>query len=157
VAVDIVGAFGGSFALLDPLWHELSRSVHNVVPVMPPGVEDDNFPASWYSTNSEFYSACRQSILTATRDIRVTYIRQCPPDEVTSAEAAEYFAAILDWAAAPGRSATRVFGIPGQQSMARSKLLNFLHSHSREITERQLKNYTPLVYEYTARADGLNM
>jgi hypothetical protein len=29
--------------------------------------------------------------------------------------------------------------------------------HLQEITDRDLKNYTPLVYEYTARADGLNM
>jgi transcriptional regulator with XRE-family HTH domain len=158
VAQDIVSAFNGDFSELADLWKDLSRSVHNAIPIAPHGVEDVSLAASWYATNSEFYAACRQSVIGAARDIRVTYIRQFPPDEVTSAEAADYFAAILNWAAEPGaRSATRVFGVPADSSIARTKLLKFLRQHLEEINQRDLRNYTPLVYEYTARADGLNM
>jgi transcriptional regulator with XRE-family HTH domain len=158
VAQDIVSAFNGDFSEIAELWKDLSRSVYNAIPIAPQGVEDVTLAASWYTTNSEFYAACRQGAMVAMRDIRVTYIRQCPPDEITSTEAADYFAAILDWAAEPGaRSATRVFGVPADSSIARTKLLKFLRQHMEEISQRDLRNYTPLVYEYTARADGLNM
>ena len=158
IAQDIVTTFGGNFSELSQLWHDLSKSVHNAVPITPPGVEDVTLAASWYMTNSEFYAAGRQAIVAATRDIRVTYIRQCPPNEVTSTEAADYFSSMLDWAAKPGaRSVTRVFGVPGGASTARTKLLNFLQQHLAEVNQRDLKNYVPLVFEYTAIADGLNM
>jgi transcriptional regulator with XRE-family HTH domain len=157
-AEDIVTAFGGNFEEIRQLWHECNREMNGPGATRPEGVEDVTFPASWYSTNSEFYDACRQGVMSATQEIRVTYIRQCPPNEVSSAQAAEYFGAILDWAAGPGaRAVTRIYGIPSNASNARTKLLNFLRAHLQEITDRDLKNYTPLVYEYTARADGLNM
>jgi transcriptional regulator with XRE-family HTH domain len=158
-AEDIVTAFGGNFEDIRRLWYECNREMNGPGGTRPEGVEDVTFPASWYSTNSEFYDACRQGVMSATQDIRVTYIRQCPPNEVSSTQAAEYFAAILDWAAAePGeRSVTRIYGIPSEASTARTGLLRFLRMHLQEITDRDLKNYTPLVYEYTARADGLNM
>jgi transcriptional regulator with XRE-family HTH domain len=158
VAEDVVKAFGGDFGQLSGLWHELNKSRHNAGATAPPGVEDVTLAASWFATNSEFYAACRQSVEAATEDIRVTYIRQCPPNEVTSSEATAYFAAMLDWAAEPlARSVTRVFGVPGKPSTARTNLLNFLQQHMREKNQRNLKNYTPLVFEYTADADGLNM
>lgn len=158
VAEDITKAFNGNFAEISELWQDLSESVHNAVPIAPAGVEDVTLAASWYTTNSEFYAACRESAMTATREIRVTYIRQCPPNEVTTTEATDYFAAILDWAAESGtRSVTRVFGVPVETSIARTKLLDFLQQHMQEIRRRDLRNYTPLVYEYTAKADGLNM
>lgn len=158
VAQDIVSAFNGDFGEISALWRDLSKSIYNSIPVTPSGVEDDTLVASWYTTNSEFYAACRQSAMLATREIRVTYIRQCPPNEVTSVEAADYFASILDWAAEPGaRSVTRVFGVPAQRSAARVKLIKFLQEHLEEKLQRDLRNYKPLVYEYTARADGLNM
>lgn len=157
-AEDIVTAFGGDFEEIRQLWHKCNREMNGPSATRPEGVEDVTFPASWYTTNSEFYDACRQGIMAATQDIRVTYIRQYPPNEITSTEAAQYFAAILDWAAAPGaRSVTRVYGVPAEASVARTKLLRFLRLHLQEITDRDLRNYAPLVYEYTARADGLNM
>lgn len=157
-AEEIVSTFGGDFEQLRGQWHKCNREMNDPAAVRPEGVTDVTFPASWYTTNSEFYGACREGVMAAVHDIRVTYIRQCPPDEVTSTEAGQYFATILDWAAEPGaRSVTRVFGVPVGPSDARTKLLQFLTRHLREINERNLKNYTPMVYEYTARADGLNM
>jgi transcriptional regulator with XRE-family HTH domain len=157
-AEDIVTAFGGNFEVIRQLWHECNREMNGPAATRPEGVEDLTIPASWYTTNSEFYDACRQGVLAATQDIRVTYIRRCPPNEVTSKEAAQYFGAILDWAALPGaRSVTRVYGVPAETSLARTKLLRFLRLHLQEVNDRDLKNYAPLVYEYTARADGLNM
>lgn len=157
-AEEIVSTFGGNFEQIREQWHKCNREMNGPAAVRPEGVTDVTFPASWYTTNSEFYGACREGVMAAVHDIRVTYIRQCPPNEVTSTEAEQYFAAILDWATEPGaRSVTRVFGVPAGPSDARTKLLQFLRLHLREINERNLKSYTPMVYEYTARADGLNM
>lgn len=154
----IVAAIGADFNEVSQLWHELSVSVHNAVPVAPAGVFDEGISISRYQDNGEFYAAARQSIMTATREIRVTYVRQYAPDEVSSSEAAEYFAAILDWAGQPGaRSVKRIWGVPTSGMRARSRIIDYLRQHLAEVEERNLKNYQARVYEYTAAADGLNV
>lgn len=154
----ITGAMNVEFEEIRELWEELDESLDTIPPVAPEGVSDANICATWFHDNSEFYAAGRDSIMTATREIRVTYVRQYPPDEVSTDEAAKYFAAMLDWAGGPGaRSVKRIFGVPALESRARRKILDFLRRHSAEIEQRELKNYQARVYEYTARADGLNM
>jgi hypothetical protein len=158
VARAIITAMGADFGEVDQLWQDLNVSVHNAVPVTPAGVLDDSAAISWYQDNGEFYAACRQSIMTATREIRVTYVRQYTPDEVTSTEAADYFDAILDWAGLPGaRSVKRIFGVPAPGMRARGRIIEYLRQHVAEIEQRNLRNYQARVYEYTAVADGLNM
>jgi hypothetical protein len=158
VAQCIVTAMGADFGDVSELWHELSISVHNAVPVAPAGVLDEAASISRYQDNGEFYAAAHQSIMTASREIRLTYVRQYAPDEVSSSEAAEYFAAILDWAGQPGvRSVKRIWGIPVARTRARRNMLDFLRRHLSEIEGRDLRNYQARVYEYAAVADGLNM
>lgn len=156
VARDIVTAFGGDFEEISPLWDSLSELVHHVVPVAPVGVQDTQLTVTVYQDNSEFYAAARQSIETATREIRATYIRQYPPSNVTSTEAAEYFATMLDWARQPGvRSVSRIFGVPTARELARRNFLDCLRQHLAET--EPIKNYQARVYEYSALGDGLNM
>lgn len=158
LAVCVTRAMNADFDELRGLWNELSESVYNAVPVAPEGVSDHLINATWFQDNSEFYAAARESIMTATREIRVTYIRQYPPNEVATPEAAKYFATMLDWAASPGaRSVKRVFGVPAAESRARRTIHDFLRLHLAEVEQRELRNYQARVYEYTAMADGLNM
>jgi len=158
LATCITRAMNADFEEIRELWEELSESVHNVVPVAPEGVSDETICATWFQDNSEFYAAARESIMTVTRNIRVTYARQYPPSEVSTPESAKYFAAMLDWAEGPGaRSVKRIFGVPTAESRPRRRVLEFLRSHLAEIERRELKNYQARVYEYTAQADGLNM
>jgi transcriptional regulator with XRE-family HTH domain len=158
VARAIIAAMGADFGEVDQLWQDLNVSVHHAVPVAPAGVLDDSAAISWYQDNGEFYAAARQSIMTATREIRVTYVRQYAPSEVTTSEAADYFAAILDWAGLPGaRSVKRIFGVPAPGLRARGRIIEFLRQHAAETEHRNLGNYQARVYEYTAVADGLNM
>jgi len=155
----IVGAMGADFETeLGQLWRDLSQSLYCIVPAAPVGVLDDTIRATWFQDNSEFYSAARESIATAVREIRVTYVRQYPPSEVSTPEAASYFARMLDWAGEPtARSVKRIFGVPALDSQARRKVIGFLRLHLAEIEKRELRNYQARVYEYTAQGDGLNM
>lgn len=158
VAQRIVNAIGGDFAELSQLWNELSSSLHHAGPIAPAGVHDTTVRITYYQDNSEFYAAARQSILTATRQLRVTYGRQFPPDEVSSREASDYFAAILDWAGQPGaRSVKRIFALPAVDAPPRRHLISYLKRHKAETEDRGLRNYQARVYEYTATADLLNM
>jgi transcriptional regulator with XRE-family HTH domain len=154
----ITRAIGANFEEIRELWNELSESVSNIVPVTPEGVSDETIRATWFQDNSEFYAACRQGVMTANRQIRTTYVRQYPPNEVSTDEAAKYFAAVLDWAGGPGpRSVKRIYGVPVAEPRERRNMVNFLQAHLAETEGRELKNYQARVYEYTARADGLNM
>jgi transcriptional regulator with XRE-family HTH domain len=158
VAECIVTAWGGNFGEIADLWLRLSESVHNSVPVAPTGVHDDVIAATWYEDNGEFYAAARQSIDTANREIRATYIRQYPPSDVASAEASRYFESMLEWAGRPGpRSLNRIFGVPTGSARIRRRFVDFLAQHLLEIEGRQIKNYQARVFEYTALGDGLNM
>jgi transcriptional regulator with XRE-family HTH domain len=158
VAKCIVVTLGYDFSEVSQLWFSLSESVHNEVPLVPVGVQDGLVSATWYRNNGEFYSAARQSVDSATEEIRATYVRQYSPDDVSSKEAAEYFESVLKWAEAPGvRSVNRIFGVPIRGQWARERVLNYLRQHRREIEERHLRNYQVRVYEYTAGGDGLNM
>ncbi|MGQ0778876.1 MAG: helix-turn-helix domain-containing protein [Pseudonocardiales bacterium] len=158
VAECIVTALGRDFEEIAPLWLSLRKSVHQSLPVAPAGVQDELIAATWYHDNSEFYGAARQSIDTATREIRLTYIRQYPPSDVSSPEAAQYFAAILEWAELPGvRSVNRIFAVPTARALARRNMLDYLRQHLAEIEVKKLKNYQARVFEYSALGDGLNM
>jgi len=156
VAQAIVIAFGGEFEELSELWHRLSVSVHHAVPIAPAGVQDELITAGWYLDNGEFYAAATQSITDAAHSIRVTYIRQYPPSDVSSPEAARYFATMLEWAAQPGiRSVSRIFGVPISSQRARENFVAYLNQHQHEVAT--LKNYQARVFEYSAQGDGLNM
>jgi transcriptional regulator with XRE-family HTH domain len=158
LAQRIVTAIGADFGEISQLWHALSASVHHAVPVTPAGVQDRSISITFYEDNSEFYAAARQSILTTTRQIRVTYGRQFPPSEVSSPEAVKYFSAVLDWAGQPGaRSVKRIFGVPAADSATRRSILDYLRQHETEIEQKGLRNYQARVFEYTAAADLLNM
>ncbi|MGH3943205.1 MAG: helix-turn-helix domain-containing protein [Pseudonocardiaceae bacterium] len=158
VAQCIVTALGRDFEEIVPLWLSLSESVHQSVPVAPAGVQDELLAATWYHGNSEFYAAAQQGIDTATREIRLTYIRQYPPSDVSSSEAAQYFAAVLEWAKLPGaRSVNRIFGVPTAGVRVRRNILDYLRQHLAEIELKKLKNYQARVFEYSALGDGLNM
>lgn len=156
VAREIAAAFGGDFQEIGPLWDELRASDRGILPAAPVGVQDTQLAVTVYNNNGEFYAAGRQSIETAIGRIRATYIRQYPPSDVTSPEAAQYFATMLEWARQPGvRSASRIFGIPIASELARRNFLDYLIQHLAET--EPIKNYQARVFEYTARGDGLNM
>ena len=149
---------GANFDDVREFWDELNESIDNVSTATPGGTAYETISATWYQDNGEFYAAARENIMTATREIRATYVRQYPPDEVSTLEAAKYFATMLDWAEGTvARSVKRIFGVPADESRARRKILDFLRVHLTEIEQRKLKNYQARVYEYTAKADGLNM
>ena len=151
LAQRIVTGFGGDFDELSELWDELNALQHGSVKSSPRTI-------SRFRNNSEFYAAARESILAAADQIRVTYARQYPPSEVSTPEAREYFATMLDWAARPGdRSVTRIFGVPVDSPAARRHVIEYLEQHRVEIERRELWNYEARVFEYTARADLLNM
>ena len=157
LAESIVRALGGDWSEVGQLWQDLYNP-DNSYQDAPKDVGDEDAAMSWYQDNGEFYAAGRQAVDLAARCIRVTYIRQWTPDKLTSREAADYFASILDWAEQPGaRSAMRVFGVPTGDEEMRSDIIEFLRDHQKTVRERNLKNYTPKVYEYTVNADGLNM
>lgn len=147
----IVEGFGGDFADISELWDELNALQHGAA-------KSSSRTITKFGKNSQFYGAARESILACSDTIRVTYARQYPPSEVSTSEAREYFAAMLDWAALPGdRSVTRIFGVPVESRLARRRVTDYLVRHQAEIEERQLWNYRAHVFEYAARADLLNM
>ena len=147
----LVAAIGADWYEIEGLWNELNALRRGFG---APSVS----VITRYRDNSEFYAAAGESISTATGQIRVTYARQYPPSDVSTPEAAEYFASMLDWAAQPGaRSVERIFGVPIASSGARGRMLSYLHQHALEIEEKGLSKYQPYVFEYTAKADLLNM
>lgn len=151
LAQRIVTGFGGDFDELSGLWDELNALQHGAAKSSPRTI-------TRFRNNSEFYGAARESILATTDQIRVTYARQYPPSGVSTPEAREYFATMLDWAAQPGdRSVTRIFGVPVDSPAARRRVTDYLGQHRAEIEQRKLWNYEVRVFEYTARADLLNM
>lgn len=151
LAQRIVGALGADFNEISGLWDELNALQHGASNVSSRVI-------TRFRDNSEFYAAARESILAATRQIRVTYARQYPPDEVSTPEATEYFATMLDWAGRPGaRSVERIFGVPTGSPAARRRAIEYLRRHAAELEQRGLRKYEANVFEYTARADLLNM
>lgn len=156
-AESIVRVLGGDWSEVGRLWQDLYNPANSYQDA-PKDVGDEDAAMSWYEDNGEFYAAGRQAVDLAASCIRVTYIRQWTPDKLTSREAADYFASILDWAELPGvRSAMRVFGVPTGDEEMRSDIIGFLRDHHKTVRERNLKNYTPKVYEYSVSADGVNM
>jgi transcriptional regulator with XRE-family HTH domain len=151
LAQRIVAGFDGDFTDISELWDELNALQHGAV-------KSTSKVITRFRNNSEFYGAARGSILASTDAIRVTYARQYPPSEVSTSEAREYFAAMLDWADQPGdRSVTRIFGVPVESPAARRRVTDYLIQHRAEIERRELWNYQAHVFEYAARADLLNM
>jgi hypothetical protein len=151
LAQRIVNGFGGDFDELSALWDECNAVQHGAT-------RSPSRTITRFRNNSEFYGAARESILASTEQIRVTYARQYPPSEVSTPEAREYFSTMLDWAAQPGdRSVTRIFGVPVDSPAARRRVTEYLEQHRVEIDRRKLWNYQARVFEYTARADLLNM
>lgn len=151
IAQRIVTAIGGDFNDISELWDDLNALWH-AQPVTSPRT------ITRYWDNSEFYAAARERIQPTTRQIRVTYARQYPPSDVSTPEAVEYFATMLDWAAGPGpRQVQRIFGVPVTSPTARLRIVSYLREHQAEMEQRNLKKYQPYVFEYTARADLLNM
>jgi hypothetical protein len=151
IAQRIATAMGADFNDISGLWDDLNALLH-ALPVASPRI------ITRYWDNSEFYAAARERILPTTRQIRVTYARQYPPSDVSTPEAVEYFATMLDWAGGPGpRSVQRIFGIPVTSPAARRRIVSYLREHAAEIEHRGLKKYQPYVFEYTAKADLLNM
>lgn len=150
-AQHLVAAIGADWHEIEGLWNELNALRRGFSAALTHVI-------ARYHDNSEFYAAARESISTATRQIRVTYARQYPPSRVSTPEATEYFASILDWAAKPGaRSVERIFGVPVASSGARRRMVSYLQEHALEIEERGLSKYQPFAFEYTAKADLLNM
>ena len=147
----LVAAIGADWYEIEGLWNELNALKRGFGAASARVI-------TRYRDNSEFYAAARESISTATSQIRVTYARQYPPSGVSTPEATEYFAAMLGWAAQPGaRSVERIFGVPVASSVARRRMVSYLQQHELEIEEKGLTKYQPYVFEYTAKADLLNM
>jgi hypothetical protein len=147
----LVAAIGGDWYEIEGLWNELNALKRGF---SAPSAR----VITRYHDNSEFYAAARESISMATRQIRVTYARQYPPPDVSTSEATEYFKEMLDWASGPGaRSVERIFGVPVASSGAQERMVSYLQQHALEVKEKGLSKYRPYVFEYTAKADLLNM
>lgn len=117
-----------------------------------------NLTATWYRDNPEFYGAAAEYVRRAERDIRVTYIRRYPPTMFTSQAAADYFAAVLDWARDCGdqqRSVRRVIGVPTPSGAIEPAMLSWLRDHHTATAD--LLNYEANIFEWTVAADGVNM
>jgi hypothetical protein len=158
LAQRIVRGFGGDFNELSDLWDDLNALQRGAARSSAQNTDSPSQAITRFRDNSEFYGAARESILAATDQIRVTYARQYPPNGVITPEAKKYFATMLDWAAqAEHRSVTRVFGVPVESPDARKRVTDYLVQHRAEVERRKLWNYEVCVFEYTARADLLNM
>src|SRR5207247_1114862 len=87
---------------------------------------------------------------------RVTYIRQVPPEAVSSPEAKEYFAGLLEWAAAGGtQHLRRIIGVPIIDGKPNAEILKWVESHHDET--KNILGYEIHILNWTNRADGLNM
>ncbi|MGH4011614.1 MAG: helix-turn-helix domain-containing protein [Pseudonocardiaceae bacterium] len=113
-------------------------------------------PVTFYRNNSKFYRAAAEYAKSASSIMRLTYVRQVPPTQVTSREAAEYFATVLEWARQPGhRFVLRVIGIPIFNEVPEPQMLSWIKSHHLDVQE--ILNYEARIVPWMNRGDGLNM
>lgn len=113
-------------------------------------------PVTFYRNNSEFYSAAAEYARSASSIMRLTYLRHVPPVQITSQEAADYFAAVLEWARQPGhRSALRIISAPMSGQAPEPIMLNWIKSHYVDVQE--VLNYDVRILPWMPRGDGLNM
>lgn len=153
----------GRMAHLNSLWEAAKaeqRSGQNLsfpsVTLGENGFEKSWLSATWYGNNCEFYSAAKEYVDTTRERIRVTYVRQTPPTRVTSREAEEYFAAILEWARQPGpHEVTRIIGVPISDGRPVAPFLEWMQRHHDMTAD--IHNYEARVMKWSNRGDGLNM
>ncbi|MDR3079984.1 MAG: helix-turn-helix transcriptional regulator [Streptomyces sp.] len=167
----LVEAFGEDPSRWRERWLRANRSIEEAAkgvtppPVvhMPPldGPElmgDALLAAYWYRDNREFYEAATERARQARSEIRVTYTRRYPPTQYTTRASADYFKAILDWAAAESedqRSVRRVIGIPEQGGVPDRDMLAWARQHHQD--SKHILNYEASVQRWPVAADGLNM
>ncbi|MFG3166491.1 hypothetical protein [Streptomyces sp. NPDC048200] len=111
-----------------------------------------------YVDHPAFYQAAAECIRTARTEIRVTFVRQYPPTQYGSPEAATYFDAILQWASDHARhsaSARRIIAVPERESVATLPMFEWLKEHQREV--RDLYAYEARVIPWNAACDWFNM
>ncbi|MER6142357.1 helix-turn-helix transcriptional regulator [Streptomyces sparsogenes] len=124
----------------------------------PAAVGEAMLAARWYRNNREFYEAACERVRQARSEIRVTYTRRYPPSQYTTRASAEYFQAILDWAAADSedeRCVRRVIGVPEHDGHPDEDMLSWARRHYRD--SKHILTYEAAVLRWTAAADGLNM
>ncbi|MBA2951034.1 helix-turn-helix transcriptional regulator [Streptomyces himalayensis] len=145
------GAVAGTAAPLDtvaeaPLAEGLHAAAHTGLAVR------------WYRDNREFYGAAAERVHRARSEIRVTYTRRYPPTQYTTRASAEYFQAILEWAAEESddeRCVRRIIGVPEQGGVPDKDMLAWARRHHEDTSH--LLNYEANVLRWMAPADGLNM
>ncbi|MFC4611555.1 helix-turn-helix domain-containing protein [Streptomyces maoxianensis] len=134
-------------------------SVSTLVPVVhPPIAGDAMLAARWYRNNREFYEAASERVRQARSEIRVTYTRRYPPTQYTTRASAEYFEAILEWAAQDSddeRCVRRIIGVPEHDGVADRDMLAWARQHHE--ASKHILSYEANVLRWTAAADGLNM
>ena len=94
----------------------------------------------------------------ARSEIRVTYTRRFPPTQYTTRAAAEYFKAIVDWAAEDTddeRCVRRIIGIPERDGVPDDAMCSWARQHHEDT--KSLLTYEASVLRWPAAADGLNM
>ena len=165
-----VEACGGNPAKWRERWLQVNRQIEeagkgNPVPLpqlSPVGkVELDGdalLAAHWYRNNREFYEAAAARVRQARSEIRVTYTRRFPPTQYTTRAAAEYFKAIVDWAAEDTddeRCVRRIIGIPERDGVPDDAMCSWARQHHEDT--KSLLTYEASVLRWPAAADGLNM
>ncbi|MGI5404835.1 helix-turn-helix domain-containing protein [Streptomyces sp. CA-135486] len=129
------------------------------VPLAHPPIEcDAMLAARWYRNNREFYEAASERVRQARSEIRVTYTRRYPPTQYTTRASAEYFEAILGWAAQDSddeRCVRRIIGVPEHDGVADRDMLAWARQHHE--ASKHILSYEASVLRWTAAADGLNM
>lgn len=109
-----------------------------------------------FRTNSAFYSAALEKARRA-RSIRVTYVRQYPPTQVSSVASSDYFAGLLDWARTDPEQhqLRRIIGVPATAGVMNPAMLSWVDDHVADTAD--LHNYDMRIHRWTNRGDGLNM
>lgn len=123
----------------------------------PSSIETDEevvFRATRYANHRRFYAAAKRQIDQTESQIRLVYVRQYPPSQYTSAEAADYFASVLDWAARPGVSVRRIVGVPLRRGVPDKSILDWLREDG---STQKAFNFEVRIFEWDAQADGLSL
>lgn len=119
-------------------------------------LEEQDVIVTKFSTNSDFYGAALAQAQSV-RKIRATYVRQHPPNQVSSTASAAYFAGLLDWARndTERHHVRRIIGVPTVDGVRNAAMLDWVRQHAADTAS--ILNYEVRIQSWTSRGDGLNM
>lgn len=125
------------------------------LPVSDDRDEEEVFRATRYANHRRFYAAATRQVHDTDSQIRLVYVRQYPPSQYTSVEAADYFSAVVEWARRPGVSVRRIIGVPVRAGVPNTLIVDWLRENDRIATE--VLNFEARIFEWDAQADGLSL